>query len=408
MRVPAGRAGELAALTGHNGGMSRTVIAVVTLGRECLGTVGPFPVDSPWWAEVAPVVAHLEGALGTGVVVLRLLSVHGSDGARDGHVTYHVEAADRPARDLAPYDFHDDDHPLRLPWARMSGIDDLLRWAARHVDLTGRARQVRSWNLAGLFHLPTADGPVWLKATPQFGAAEPHAIEAFAAVDPGLVPTVLASAPGRLLLADIPGDDCWDAPADVVVGAIRRFVAAQAQLSWAPAGVPDRRPEAFATAVAALLDGPVGGELTPDERAATRALEPRWERLADCGLPDVVVHGDFHPGNWRSDGGPAVILDFADAHFGNPVLDGRRAIDFLPEDRRAPAADAWAAAWVDVARGSRPIDALRIAEPLAHLAYAVRYQEFLDAIEPSEQVYHFGDPAASIRHALATAERQAP
>jgi hypothetical protein len=37
----------------------------------------------------------------------------------------------------------------------------------------------------------------------------------------------------------------------------------------------------------------------------------------------------------------------------------------------------------------------------------VRYQEFLDGIEPSERVYHLGDPAASIRHALAAARRQA-
>jgi hypothetical protein len=387
--------------------MSRTVIAVVTVAGQCLGTVGPFPVDSPWWAEVGPVVAHLENALGTDVVVLRLLGVQGSDGARDGHVTYHVEAADRPARDLAPYDFRDDDHPLRLPWARPSGIEDLMQWAAGHVDLTGRPRQVRSWNLAGLFRLPTTDGLVWLKATPPFAAAEPHAIEAFAAVDPGLVPTVLASAPGRLLLADIPGEDCWDAPPHVVDGAVRRFVAAQARLSRPPVGVPDRRPEVFAASVATLLDGPVGAELTSDDLAAARRIAARWELLADCGLPGAVVHGDFHPGNWRSDGGPAVVLDFADAHFGSPVLDGRRAIDFLPEERRAAAADAWASAWIEMAPGSRPTDALRIAEPLAHLAYAVRYQEFLDAIEPSERVYHFGDPAASIRHALACARRQA-
>jgi hypothetical protein len=30
----------------------------------------------------------------------------------------------------------------------------------------------------------------------------------------------------------------------------------------------------------------------------------------------------------------------------------------------------------------------------------VRYQEFLDRIEPSEQIYHHGDPAAAIRAAL--------
>jgi Ser/Thr protein kinase RdoA (MazF antagonist) len=123
--------------------------------------------------------------------------------------------------------------------------------------------------------------------------------------------------------------------------------------------------------------------------------------LADCGLPDTVVHGDFHPGNWRRAAGPPVVLDFADAHWGNPVLDGLRAIDFPPAGRRRQTADAWIAAWTAAAPRSRPAEALRIAEPLAHLAYAVRYQEFLDNIEPSEHVYHRGDPAASIRRALA-------
>jgi hypothetical protein len=76
-------------------------------------------------------------------------------------------------------------------------------------------------------------------------------------------------------------------------------------------------------------------------------------------------------------------------------------IDFLPAGQGRAAADAWIAAWAAAAPRSRPAEALRIAEPLAHLAYAVRYQEFLDNIEPSERVYHLGDPAASIRPAIA-------
>lgn len=118
------------------------------------------------------------------------------------------------------------------------------------------------------------------------------------------------------------------------------------------------------------------------------------------------MHGDFHPGNWRCGDGPPVVLDFADAHLGNPVLDGLRAIDFLPAQRRRTATDTWVGAWLDAVPGSRPAEALRVAEPLAHLAYAVRYQEFLDNIEPSERVYHHGDPAAAIRHALASARAQ--
>jgi hypothetical protein len=346
------------------------------------------------------VVTHLEETLGVPVVVLRLLTVDGADGTRDGHVTYHAEALLPPGK-LTPCDFADDDHPLRMPWARAQGVRELFRWASEHVDLTGRPVQRKTWNLSGLFRLPTADGPVWLKAIPAFAAAEPAAIAAFAQVDPGLVPAVVASGPGRLLLADVSGADCWDASPQLVTDVVHRLATAQARIGRPPRALPDRRPQVLAAAVRDLLDGPVGAELSPGELRAARRLQPRWEMLAECGLPDTVVHGDFHPGNWRSGDGAPVILDFADAHLGNPVLDGLRAIDYLPPGRRPAAADAWIAAWTAAAPRSRPAEALAIAEPLAHFAYAVRYQEFLDNIEPSERVYHLGDPAGVIREALA-------
>ena len=189
-------------------------------------------------------------------MVLRLLRVEGSDGARDGHVTYHVEALESPGH---------------------------------------------------LFRLPTATGPVWIKAIPPFAAAEPAAIAAIATVDPELVPTMLASAPGRLLLADIPGADCWDASPPVVAEVVRRLVTAQARIDQPPQDLPDRRPQMLCAAVKALLDGPVGAELSAEELKAATGLQRRWEMLADCALPDTVVHGDFHPGNWRCGDGPPVV-----------------------------------------------------------------------------------------------------
>lgn len=150
--------------------------------------------------------------------------------------------------------------------------------------------------------------------------------------------------------------------------AVHRLATAQARIGRPPDDLPDRRPETLAAAVRDLLDGPVGTELSPAELRAAGRLQSRWEMLADCGLPDTVVHGDFHPGNWS---------------------------------RRRVAADAWIAAWTAAVPRSCPAQALRIAEPLAHLAYAVRYQEFLDNIEPSERVYHLGDPASAIRQAIA-------
>jgi hypothetical protein len=394
--------------------MGRTVSALVTLGHDYLGALGPFPVGVAWWSEVEPVVAHLHQVLGVPVLVLRLLHVDGGEGGRDGHVTYHVEALQRPAPGLLterPIDHAALTRPeaLRSPWARVEGLREVLSWASDALDAAGRpvtgpVEQRRTWNLSGLFRLPTGQGPVWLKTTPHFAADEATIIAAFAERDPGLVPTVIGAGERRVLLEHLPGEDCWDAPAEIIASAVSRLVAAQAAVTnlanGPPPGLRDRRIPIIAEQVRELLDGEVAGELTGDELVAARGLVARWPMLDDCGLPDTIVHGDFHPGNWRSDGGPPVVVDFADAHFGNPVLDGLRVCDFLPKAKRAAAARAWTEAWRSHVPGCEPIRALTIAGPLAHLAYAVRYQEFLDGIEPAERVYHLGDPAGVIRAAL--------
>lgn len=428
----------------------------MSAGDELLGRVGPFPVDIPWWSEAAPVVDRLEKVLGVPVLVLRLLDVDGGEGGRDGHVTYHVEALSRPApgtfeqRTVEPPLFGGDE-VFRSPWARPEGLGELFGWAEETLasagrPVTGPVEQRRTWNLAGLFRLPTARGPVWLKATPGFAADEAAAIAAFARVDTGLVPVLVGSGERRVLMEHIPGVDCWQPSAETIGAAMERMVAAQVALAElgpgclaggpapsaraggpvragsvdgppfagagdersSPSGVPERRVPDLVTAVHALLDGPAARELTGQELLAARELTRRWDTLTECGLPDTLVHGDFHPGNWRSDGGPPVVVDFADAHWGHPVLDGLRVHHFLPEPGRATAARAWSDAWKARVPASEPARALVLAEPLAQLTYAVRYQEFLDGIEPSERVYHEGDPVDAIRAALRSARHPSP
>ncbi|WP_307835395.1 aminoglycoside phosphotransferase family protein [Streptomyces adelaidensis] len=396
--------------------MSRTVSAWVTSGANFLGVTGPFPVDVPWWAEVEPVIGRLERVLGAPVLVLRLLEVAGGEGGRDGHVTYHVEALEPPrpgVLEQRPVDQRllDADDSLRAPWARADGLRELLGWAARTLaalgrPVTGPVEQRRTWNLAGLFRLPTEQGTVWLKATPGFASDEAMLIAAFAQADRGLVPTVLAAGEGRMLLEHIPGEDCWGADAATVEAGVRRFVAAQAALTGRrPPGLRDRRDRVLRELVRELLDRGVKLDITDKERATAREVADRWASLAACGLPDTVVHADFHPGNWRSDGRPPVVMDFADAHWGNPVLDCLRLCDFLPEAVRSTTVRTWVDAWKAHVPASDPARALALAEPLAHLSYAVRYQEFLDDIEASERPYHESDPAAVIRKAVRCAAR---
>jgi hypothetical protein len=402
----------------------RTFSAVVTTGDDCLGICGPFQARTPWWADVEPVVARLRQELGTPVMVLRLLGVDGGDGARDGHVRYHVEAFDRPrTRRLAPWPGDQDDQDelagpvaLRASWATPDGLAEILDWARAALGAAGRPatgppEQVKTWNLAGLFRFPTARGPAWLKTTPPFAAPEAAVIGVFGKVNPELVPHVIAAdlAAGRMLLEHVPGTDEWEASPAAIHAAVGQLVAAQAVLARDPAaiprGLPDRTMPALADQVAELLDGDAAGELDPADLTAARGLAGRLPdlvaELAACGLPDTLVHGDLHPGNWRSDGRRTTILDFADSHLGNPVLDGLRVRDLLPDHQvRAFATDTWVTAWEKALPGSDPARALAIAEPLGQLSYAVRYQEFLDNIEPSERVYHAGDPAATVRAAL--------
>lgn len=269
---------------------------------------------------------------------------------------------------------------------------------------------MKTWNLAGLFRIPTATGPAWLKTGPRFAACEASVIELFASVDGPFVPTLLAAdrARHRILLDHVPGEDCWGPSADLVAATMPRLARAQAALAElhpsAPAGLPDRSPRRLIEQVRLLLDGPAVAALTADELTRAHLLADRLPSLVDqleeCGLPDTIVHGDFHPGNWRSDGRHTVLVDFADSFFGHPAVDGLRPQQFTSPERWAQAADAWTSAWRELLPDSDPARALTLAEPLTHLLYAVRYQEFLDAIEPSERRYHADDPVAEIRAAL--------
>ncbi|MEU4803652.1 phosphotransferase [Actinosynnema sp. NPDC023587] len=339
----------------------RNVVALVLVDGAPVGSV-EFTVDSPWWNDVEPVVTRLDEVLGVSTSVLRLVSATGS-GMRGGTVTYQVEAAARPRLGLrpAPHDPPAEPEPLRMPWARPGGPAALVAWAGEHVDVR-RAVQVKTWNLSCLYRLETDDGTFWAKQFPEFMADEAAVISMVRNVDPALVPDVVASAPQRLLMRAAGGIDCWRPSAEVIADVVPRWVAVQAALA-----------------------GP----------AAARV---RGVRVPSFGLPDTLLHGDFHPGNWRSGG---TVLDWGDAHWGHPALDAARLIGFVGDDLGI--ARVWADAWLRHRPDSDPLAALRHARPASHLVGALVYQEFLDHIEESERVYHLGDPERELETARSLA-----
>ncbi|MEO3863548.1 aminoglycoside phosphotransferase family protein [Acrocarpospora sp. B8E8] len=306
----------------------------------------------------------------------------------------------------------------RAEWATADGVRAGLAWAEGAIRRAGFVpmgwvEQVETWNLSGLFRIRVEGDveAVWFKATPGFAACESTAIGLFGSVVPDIVPRLIDADPERrwVLLGHAPGEDCWGAPQDAVGHMVPRMVAAQVRLAGraASAGLADRTSPALAGLATTLLDGDLAEELTADElrdaRGLVRKLPDMVAALEACGLPSTVVHGDFHPGNWRWDGRRGVVVDFADCHFGHPALDGLRLREFAPEARREQVTETWVKAWADALPGADPERAVILAEPLARLYYAIRYQEFMDGIEQTERRYHAGDAASEIRAALASA-----
>lgn len=368
--------------------MGRTVtLALVSPAGEPLGTTRPYDVESQWWQEVAPVVAGARKEFGIDVIVLRLVAAENAT-PHGGAVTYLAEY-DGPPLELGPFDGEWlKPHPLRMAWAEPGGPKASLRWAGVESGV-----QQRTWNLSSVWRLDSA----WLKEAPPFLTHEPEVLAWLGKHVPDLVPRVLKADGSRMLLADVPGTDRYDAgPAEIAgmeadLFTIQRLAADHVDELLA-LGVPDWRGKPFTDRVAKTAEA-YADQLTGEERGKLArlvdGLPERFAALADCGIPDSLVHGDFHPGNVRSDGVRRVILDWPDSVIGHPALD--------VHGKKEP----WVSLWRNEIPGCEPERALELKRPLGALRGAAIYAAFVQGIEPSEGPYHAADPVRCLREAIA-------
>jgi hypothetical protein len=392
-------------------------LVLCTPDGHVLGALPPYEVALPWWPEVADVIAAAKALFGVDVTVLRLLHV-GREQTRDGGpITYLAQVDEPPTVDLAPWTGDPNaDEPLRQQWARPGGPDADLAWAEcvlsdRGTPLAAAAEQMRTWNLSSLWRLPTGGGAAWLKVVPPFFAHEGAMLERLP-VD--VVPLVIATDGPRVLLEEIAGEDQYFAPLERLVRMVPLLVALQVQ--WADRvdellgmGLPDWRVPSLAgmaeQAVARTADQ-LEAELLAKLAVLIAELDARFAAVDACGIPDSLVHGDFHPGNVRGDDERLVLLDWGDCGVGHPLLDQAAFVERLSPTDRTAVRSLWADLWRDAVPGSDPDQAAQLLEPVAALRQAVIYDVFLAAIEPDERVYHAPDPATWLRRAAETSAGQ--
>jgi hypothetical protein len=396
----------------------RASVVLVARDGGVLGRLPEFPVETPWWQEAQPVVAGARDRFGLEIVVLRLLDTELAR-PQGGGVTYLAELRGRVPADVAtrltPFDGRLDEQPLRVRWASPGGPAEDLAWAEgvlrrRRLERVGPAFQLRSWNLSSIWRLPLRDGAAWLKVVPSFFA---HEGDILRRLQGGPVPRLLGQDRDRILLADAAGSDRLDAGPGELLEMVSLLVDLQA--GWIgrtqdlrSIGLPDWRGPVLGAAITGLVERR-SAELPADVVAGLGAfldgLPARLEAVAACGLPDTLVHGDFHPGNVRGggdlrgdeDGGAGAgnhaltLLDWGDCGVGNPLLDLPAFLDRIPAEARAAVSRHWADSWRRHLPDSDPAEAGRLLGPVAAARQALIYQRFLDHIEPVERRYHEAD-----------------
>ncbi len=325
--------------------MARNVTLVLTDGR----VLPAFEVDTPWWQEMASVVAGARAHHGLDVFVLRLLEVEPGR-TNGGKVTYLAETAD---------------DPLRPDYAKPGGPARSIAWAtevARSVldcPVTTVAQQ-RTWNLSAIWKLGTPTGTLWLKQVPRFFWHEAEVLRYL-----GSPRLIAADDEGRMLIEDLPGVDLYEADAATVFAIADDC--AEYQLK-ALSHVDD------------LLN-----------RGVPRMLPLPEPRPLPTGMPDTLVHGDLHPGNVVGTPTQRTIIDWGDSFIGHPGFDIIRLTERLEPDAAREAVARWAQRWREAVAGidpGREVEALR---PIAALRLAAVYAHFLANIEASEHPYHAAD-----------------
>ena len=288
----------------------------------------------------------------------------------------------------------------RSPWSRPSWVVDVRAWLEREVSKLGRSlrgiEQVKHWSISSVLRIET-DGPdLYFKVSARLPLfVEEASVTAMLAERfPGYVPAPLAVEPARgwFLMPEFDDLIGWQPPLEVHEELFRRYAGLQRRSVGLTAelladGCLDRRLGVLEAQVDPLLDDPGAiARLTPDEATELRRLAPTLKeacrRLAGCGLPDTLVHGDLHPGNVARIDGELAYFDWTDACIAHPFFDLHSLQWQQDEETRAALLDAYLGAWEGVESPERLRKAAALAAVVTPLHHAVSYRTIVANLEP--------------------------
>lgn len=233
----------------------------------------------------------------------------------------------------------------RLPWSSPAWLAKATQWMHATVEssgarVMGEPKQIRTWAISSVYRVETTAGTVYFKALPDFLGHEPRLTQYMLRQFPQNIPEVTAIEPNEhwMLMKEMGGPEPqtkadWELVLRTLIQIQNHCNANRHELLQF--GVKDRPVAQLAT----LLE-PVIAELKQPEMRAfyevteteadllaaqLRALPALCAQLAECGIPDTLMHGDLWAPNVimrdQFSVKAPIIYDWTDAAISHPFFD---------------------------------------------------------------------------------------
>ena len=317
--------------------------------------------------------------------------------------------------------------PRRGAWNAPGWYDEASAWIRSQLEqhgitVTGEPEQFKHWTITSALKIPTDKGDYYFKAVPPVFAQEPGITQVLSTRYPEYVPGPLATrrqpGEGWMLMPDFQGQVLGGIGVEQLSQALRNLAKMQINsISRAEelrnAGCPDRTLERLSGQVEALLHDPVALEgLQPEEIEKLQALAPRFRemcaRLAALGVPQTLLHGDFHGDNLLGKSDKVLIFDWTDGAISHPFFDLITALSndwsAFTEEQRQAITQVYLAEWTAFDTPEHLAEAARLAWPLGGLHQAVSYLGILNTPSDATRWELVGAAAFFLKQALKAVE----
>ncbi|MFN6572677.1 phosphotransferase [Dendronalium sp. ChiSLP03b] len=302
---------------------------------------------------------------------------------------------------------------MRVPWAQIGWFERATDWINLQlyflgVNTTAPIQQVKSQTRSCLLKISTTDGEIYFKATFGIFASETIFTKSITEFYPEHLPELLIvdTQKSWMLMPDFGGKHLgkihnifhWKK-------ALNSFAKMQIQASsqvekLLAIGFTDRRIEQIISQIELLFadnllvpqDDP---RLSSTEIEALRSLIPQLRamcnELAICGIPQTLVHGDFHCENVILTDEKFIYFDWSDGAVSHPFFD---AVFFLEDitqqlpdisDVQVSLRNAYLEPWTVYMPIEQLISVFAKVQPLAYLYYAVVSYEITQSLEVSHR-----------------------